>query len=521
MYFQKFIKYLLVAIVFLGETPVLSQTSPKINYEISIPNPESHSYQIELNIRNWSRDTLILKMPNWTPGYYQVMNYAESVKNVIVKDEKGKPISFSRPVPNTLRIPISENSSIILSYEVTTSIQFVANSYIDQFHAYLVPANTFFYIKGFLKLPVEVEIKNNPWKDIVTGLAPTIESSNHFRAANFDFLYDCPILMGNLDRLPPFEINGVKHEFVGYKLGDFDKKGFMNKLKKICLAAVEIIGDIPFSKYTFIGIGPGRGGIEHLNNTTVSFNGATLKNPGGLNGMLNFLAHEYFHHYNVKRIRPFELGPFDYENGDRTNLLWISEGLTVYYDCLIVRRAELVDELGLLDNFEAKINTYENNPGRFHQSLVESSYNTWKDGPFGAKGQDPEKSITYYNKGPIVGMFLDFAIRHATQNKKSLDDVMRLLYYTYYKKKNRGFTDAEFREASERVAKTSLSEIFEYVHTTKTLDYDKFLGYAGLKLDTLSSSKKKGSLTKKLQIRKIDNPNRLQKAILKSWQGQN
>ena len=340
-----------------------------------------------------------------------------------------------------------------------TTRQFVANSYVDSEHAYLVPANTFFYIEGFLHLPVRVEIVTNPWNNIATGLEPVSGKLNQFTASDFDILYDCPILLGNLEELPSFKVSGIEHRFIGYKLGMFDKTDFINKLKKMTEAAVDVISDIPFKQYTYIAIGPGRGGIEHLNNTTVSFDGTGLNDPTVMNRMMNFLAHEYFHHYNVKRIRPFELGPFDYEKGSRTNLLWVSEGLSVYYEYLIVKRAGLIDERTLLSDLERNVNAYENSPGRFFQSLAQASYNTWKDGPFGTQGEEPGQSISYYDKSPIVGLFLDFAIRHATQNKKSLDDVMQLLYWKYYKAKGRGFTDAEFEQTCEEVATECLSKI--------------------------------------------------------------
>ncbi len=215
---------------------------------------------------------------------------------------------------------------------------------------------------------------------------------------------------------------------------------FSENLKKIVESAFAIMGDIPYKQYTFIAIGPGRGGIEHLNNTTFGFSGNDLHKPEAMNRMMNFLAHEYFHHYNVKRIRPFELGPFDYDQGSKTNLLWVSEGLSVYYEYMVVRRAGLADEQTLYADFEKNININENNPGRLYQSLAQASYKTWSDGPFGTQGEEKDKSISYYDKGPIVGLLLDFTIRHVTQNKESLDDVMRLLYWKYYKELKRGFT---------------------------------------------------------------------------------
>jgi predicted metalloprotease with PDZ domain len=513
------IRLFLLSICIMVQWPAWSQAKTSLHYKISVPQPNKQKYHVELHLQGWNHDTLVFKMPEWTPGYYQIMDYAKSIENISVKDDKGKDFSFLKVSDNTLRISAARKKSLVVSYDVITSRQFVATSYVDNEHAYIIPAATFFYADGFLNLPVSVEIEN-PWSKIATGLEPVPGKPNRFTAPDFDILYDCPILMGDLEELPSFKVKGIEHRFMGYKLGTFDKVDFMDKLKKITEAAVAVIGDIPYKQYTYIAIGPGRGGIEHLNNTTVSFDGSNLNDAAAMNRMMNFLAHEYFHHYNVKRIRPFELGPFDYEHGSRTNLLWLSEGVSVYYEYLVVGRAGLADERTLLANLEKNINVHENNPGRFHQSLKQSSYNTWKDGPFGTQGEEPGKSISYYEKGPIVGLLLDFAIRQATQNKKSLDDVIQLLYWRYYKEKGRGITDAEVEQACWEVAGASLTEVFEYVYTTRELDYPKYLGFAGLKLEELPGSANDGKQTKKFRISRMENPDALQMSILKSWLGE-
>jgi predicted metalloprotease with PDZ domain len=511
---------LLFSIIIVWQLPAWSQVKPTIEYTISIPQPSTHKYHVELRTRAWNQDTLIFKMPKWTPGYYQIMDYAKSVESISASDDKGKKFLFQKVNDNTWSVSGIRNKSVIINYDVMTTKQFVANSYVDGEHAYLIPGSTFFYVEGFLQLPVSVEIITKPWSNIATGLETVAGKLNHFTASDFDILYDCPILIGNLEELPSFKVKGIEHRFIGYKLGAFDKVDFIDKLRRMTDAATDVIDDIPFKQYSYIAIGPGRGGIEHLNNTTISFDGTDLHNDVAMNRMMNFLAHEYFHHYNVKRIRPFELGPFDYDKGSKTNLLWVSEGLSVYYEYLIVRRAGLVDERTLLANLETNITAHENNPGRFHQSLVQASYNTWKDGPFGTQGEEPGKSISYYDKGPIVGLFLDFAIRHATQNKKSLDDVMKLLYWNYYKAKDRGFTDAEFEQACEEIAGSSLRPLFEYVYTTRELDYKKYLEYAGLKIEESQSSDDNKKQTRKFRLNRIENPTALQTSILKSWQGE-
>lgn len=489
-----------------------------INYRVTIPQPSSHKYHVELRTHGWGKDTLVLKLPKWTPGFYQIMDYAKSLEDITAREEKGKDLPIERVAENTLRIAGARNKTILVGYDVVTSRQFVANSYVDNEHAYLIPGASFFYVEGLLNLPVQVEIIN-PWTKVATGLEPVAGKKDLFTSPDFDFLYDCPILLGDLEELPSFTVKGIEHRFIGYKLGTFDRKDFMDQLKKITTSAVDVIGDIPFKQYTYIAIGPGRGGIEHLNNTTVSFDGSGLNSPAAMNRMMNFLAHEYFHHYNVKRIRPFELGPFDYEKGSRTNLLWLSEGLSVYYEYLIVKRAGLSDEQMLLSALAGNITAHENNPGRLHQSLAQASYNTWKDGPFGTQGDDPGKAISYYDKGPIFGLILDLAIRQATQNQKSLDDVMRQLYWKYYKAKGRGITDAEVEQTCEEVAGASLAPVFEYVYTTKEIDYAKYLAIAGLKLEILPGDNDKPS-SKKYRLGRVEKPDTFQLDVLKSWLGE-
>lgn len=524
-YHLKIFKQVLFLIFIVFSFPAgagFSQTAgPLLNYEISIPQPASHTYQIVLRTSGWNEDTLQFKMPNWMPGYYQMMEYSKTVEGMLAKDMNGNNIPVEKINDNTWSIAGIKNKSFVVSYTICTNRQFVANSYVDNAHAYLIPENSFLYVEGFLQTPVSVKIVMNPeWKKIATGLEPVAGKPNEFMASDFDILYDCPILIGNLEELPSFKVKGIEHRFIGYAMVDFDRVLFMDNLKKVVEAAVTLMGDIPYKQYTFIGIGPGRGGIEHLNNTTISFDGSGLNTPNGLTRMMSFIGHEYFHHYNVKRIRPFELGPFDYDRGNKTNQLWVSEGLTVYYEYLILKRAGLMDAKTLLSQFDENINAVENNPGRLYQSLAQASYNTWSDGPFGTQGVEPGKSISYYDKGPVVGLFLDMEIRHATNNKKSLDDVMRLLYWKYYKQEQRGFTDAEFQQACEQVAGIPLTSLFEYVYTTKELDYVKYLGYAGLKIDKKNSDPSDNKKTQKRMISRIENPTPLQVAILNSWLGE-
>ncbi len=511
--------YLLIAFSVLVSFASDSQksVSPVLRYSVSMTEPGHHLFRVTLDCTGLNMDTVEFRMPRWMPGYYQIMDYSKEVRNFTAIARNGNAIPVYPTDDNAWRIIPGKNISFRISYDVNSEKRFVASNFLDSTHAYIVPAGTFMYLNGHTDIPVNVEvIPFSSWNDIATGLEVSDENGNEFHAPDFDMLYDCPILIGNLDELPSFTVGGIKHRFIAYNPGNFDRGAFITSLEKTVKAATDIIGEIPYREYTFIGIGPGAGGIEHLNNTTVSFSGGRLDNPDAWKGMLKFLAHEYFHHYNVKRIRPYELGPFDYSEEARTNLLWMSEGLTVYYEYLIVRRAGFISEGELISSIESDINTLENDPGRWYQSLTQSSYNTWSDGPFGNRSPGPDRSISYYVKGPLVGLILDLKIRNATENNKSLDDVMRLLYTTYYRKLQRGFTDAEFQKACEEIAGTSLSNEFEFVYTTREIDYSTYLSYAGLNIsDEVDKSTGKSIFT----ITVKDDIESLQSSIFRSWSG--
>ena len=493
------------------------EVNPELQFSISMPDPINHLFHITLDCEGLTGDTINFLMPRWTPGYYQVMEYSNEVRNFLAYTNNGKRLPIIKGNSNSWQVVQEKNTSFSISYDVYSDRNFVACNFLDSTHGYITPAATFMYPSGWLEVPVRLKIiPFSGWKNIATGLEKVAGKSDEFTAPDFDILYDCPILIGNLEELPSFKINGIVHRFLAYRPGNFDKEQFISTLEKTVRAGINVFGDIPYKDYIFIGIGSGYGGIEHLNNTTVPFSGSGLEKPGALIRMLKFIGHEYFHNYNVKRIRPFELGPFDYQKGNRTNLLWVSEGLTVYYEYLIVRRAGLMSDDDLLISLEDNINTIENDSGRKFQSLSQSSYETWDDGPFGNKPGDQDKSISYYDKGPIVGLILDFSIRNATENKKSLDDVMRYLYRTYYKDRNRGFTDAEFQQACEEVAGISLSREFEYVYTTKEIDYSTYLSCAGMKL-TEGTDSKTGK--RKFILARKENINPLQLSIFQSWSG--
>jgi predicted metalloprotease with PDZ domain len=245
-----------------------------------------------------------------------------------------------------------------------------------------------------------------------------------------------------------------------------------------------MFGAIPYHDYTFLlhlrnGFG---GGIEHLNSTSLGFARDRFGTEKGWHSFYGLVAHEFFHLWNVKRIRPDALGPFDYTKENYTKSLWVAEGVTSYYGDLMVRRSGLISEREYLDGLARDIEDYQSTPGRFEMSAEEASFNTW------IKEYRPDENsvnsqISYYDKGELLGLLLDLQIRRASKNTKSLDEVMRYLFDEFYRK-NRNYTPADFQKACELMAGTSLDEFFSrYVRGRDELPYNDFLSAAGLALE--------------------------------------
>jgi predicted metalloprotease with PDZ domain len=473
---------LVVLILVAASASVAAPPEGTMAFTVSMDRPNTHYYHVAFRCEGLKGQTLDFKMPAWTPGYYMVMDYARNVLDFQAENGVGKPLPWEKTAKNTWRVTTGGATSVVVSYEVYAFARSVAESNLDDSQGFISPTGVFMHVAGRIRHPVTVTVQPfKDWTGIATGLDPVDGRPNTYSAPDFDILYDSPLLVGNLETLP-FEVHGVPHAFTGVGLGSFDRAKLVSDLRRMVESAVSLFGEIPYRHYVFLSIGPGGGGLEHLNSVALTFNAASLSTPAGYKNFLSFISHEYFHNFNVKRIRPIALGPFDYDRENFTNLLWVSEGITVYYEDIVLNRAGLLGRDEVLERFRSSIARYENSPGHLFQSATQSSFDTWIRF-FNRGGNAANTTISYYDKGAALGLLLDLKIRHETNNRKSLDDVMRALYQKFYKDKKRGFTDAEFREVCESTAGVPLAEIFVYASTVKDIDYPRYLALAGLEID--------------------------------------
>lgn len=464
----------------------ISSSAQKLTFTISMEKPSSHYYQITTRCEGVNKSTLDFKMPVWSPGYYWIQNYPKNVVNFRATDGNGKPLVWEKTTKNSWRIKTGQAKTVVLQYQVYAFARSVADAFLDEGRGFIVPTALLMHLADQLQMPSTIAIQ--PYQDwkISTGLEPVKGQPNTFYAANFDELYDCPIYLGNQEVLS-FEVKGIPHYVAFENPKAFNLDQFVADLQKMVETASSLIGDIPYKHYTFLIMGPGGGGLEHRNSTAV-FSSNTVYNPSNeasYKRWLSFLAHEYFHLYNIKAIRPIALGPFDYDKENYTNMLWFSEGVSAYYQDIIINRAGLQTQEETLEKFRGCIRNYENIPGHLFQSATQSSMDTWIQF-FNRSENASNTTISYYDKGCALGVLLDLKIRHETKNQKSLDDVMRALYQQFYKEKKRGFTDEEFWQVCEKIAGTSLSELMIDASTVQAIDYPKYFGYAGLEMDTVA-----------------------------------
>jgi predicted metalloprotease with PDZ domain len=383
-------------------------------------------------------------------------------------------------------VQLGGTKGVVFSYKVYAFEQSVRTSFVDESHAFISPSGVFMFPDGFVNLPSTLRIKPyKEWKEISCTLEKVNGDKYTLRAPNYDELADAPIEIGN-QKIISFTAAGVPHQYAMYGVAQYDEERLVRDTKSIIEAAVEIFGELPCKEYIFIvhNLGGGAtGGLEHLNSTVLAVNRNAYQTQSGYLGFLRLAAHEYFHLWNVKRLRPDVLGPFDYDNENYTRQLWMAEGFTSYYDDFIVRRAGLIDENTYLRDVAANINEHENAPGSKVQSVAEASFDAWIK-YYRRNENSINSSISYYGSGARVAMLIDLEILNNSKGQKSLDDVMRALYADTYKKANRGFTEAELKKACEVAAGRNLDDIFnDYVFGTKPTNYEKYLAYAGLRLN--------------------------------------
>jgi predicted metalloprotease with PDZ domain len=471
-----------------------AQALEPVRYTLRFPAPQTHYVEIEAVYPTDKKPQVELFMAVWTPGSYLVREYERHVEAVTAKGADGRARRVEKSRKNRWRVEAAGTSSVTVSYRVYGREMTVRNNWIEAGFAMLNGAPTFLALAGDGARPHEVRFELPAgWKTSATALMPIAGAAHAYRAEDFDTLVDSPIIVGN-PVIETFEVDAKRHHLVFE--GDpslYDAKRAAADAQKIVQAARDVWGHLPYPHYYFLDlVTETGGGLEHKNSTMLMSSRFAMRTRRSYLNWLGLVSHEYFHNWNVKRLRPIELGPFDYENEVYTKGLWIAEGFTDYYGGLLVMRAGLSTRDEYLEDLSGQIESVQTVPGRLAQPVGMASYDTWIK-QYRPDENTPNTAINYYPKGAVIAFLLDAKIQRATNGAKSLDDAMRLAYERYSGAK--GYTLDQFYQTMSEVAGTDLKAWFAtVVDTTDELDYTEALDWFGLRFRPVDTKEAKAWL---------------------------
>lgn len=477
-----------VVVMLSAAAPVLPHAQPAgtreaIRYVVRFPAPQTNYLEVEARVPTDGRPAIEMMMAVWTPGSYLVREYQRNVEGVTAT-AAGQPLAVHKTTKNRWRIVTGGAREITFGYRVFSHEMTVRTNWVDADFALINGAPTFMTIAGDTEpRPHDVTLQLPPtWQLSVSGLPghPRAPGPNNYQARDFDTLVDSPIVAGRDLALHQFTVGGKPHLLVNVGEGGvFDGASAARDLERIVQAQEKFWGSLPDDKYVFFNLLVGAsGGLEHRNSTVLMASRWAQGRRSSWVDWLSLASHEYFHLWNIKRLRPIELGPFDYEREVYSRSLWIAEGVTDYYADLLVRRAGLTTPDEYLALLSSSIRTLQTTPGRLTQTAAMASFDAWIK-HYRSDENSVNSAISYYTKGAVLGFLLDAQVRAATNGGTSLDDVMRLAYARYSGEK--GFTPEQFRQTASEIANVDLGPWFtRSLETTEELEYGPALDWFGL-----------------------------------------
>ncbi len=491
------------AIFLLFATPAASLAAEPVRYSLRFPAPQTHYVEVEADVPTDGLPQVELMMPVWSPGSYLVREYARHVEALAARTPDGRALSVEKSRKNRWRVHTDGAARVVVTYRVYGREMGVQTNWVDRSFALINGAATFL-------TPVEGGPRSHEvtltlpagWPRSFCGLPAAPDGLPHrYVAPDYDTLVDSPIYAGD-PAVYEFEVDGKPHHLVVEGEGGvWDGPKAARDVEAVVRAQRAFWGSLPYDRYVFFNLlTETGGGLEHRNSTVLMASRWATRRRADYLGWLRLVSHEFFHTWNVKRLRPVELGPFDYEAEAVTKSLWVAEGLTSYYGDLLVRRAGLctAEEYfagdvpptgGDGDKPKGDVERLQETPGRAVQPLESASADAWIK-HYRRDENTPNTAVSYYTKGAVVGFLLDAEIRRATKGARSLDDVMRLAYERY--SGERGYTPAQFRSLANEVAGTDLSGFFRRsLETTEELDYGEALRWYGLRFAAADGDKER------------------------------
>ena len=492
-------------------TPKAGPNQLELTYTLGMERPSTHLLEVEITAKDVTGPVLRFAMPAWAPGRYAIYDFAKGVQEFSAQGANGQSLPWIQTDKQTWVVNSSDcGGTVVVRYKVFANDLTGSFSQFDMSHGAINGASVFMYLPGNKPDPITLTIHPPQGWKIVSGfsMSPT---ETTFQVPNYDILVDTPLEIAPECWVSDFEEGGKTFRVAVHSYGSNPdevslRASLVDGVKKIVRSEMAMMLEPDFKHYTFLfhfdpDITMGDG-MEHLNSTDIIVRGSL--SSSGVSQALETAAHEFFHLWNVKRLRPAGLGPFNYGREVYSRSLWFVEGITTYYSYVNLLRSGIWSRQEFLDRLAGEIRALREDPGRRLMSAESSSFHAWfyDRAPQMQETNFANTTISYYNKGALLGMLLDLEIRSATHGTKSLDDVMRLMYRKFYESPatsyylhGRGYTEADILNAVNQVSGADFSPFFQkYVAGTAPLPYDEIFAKAALALHIATSASAPPSL---------------------------
>jgi predicted metalloprotease with PDZ domain len=486
------------------KTPQAQPNQLQLSYSLVMERPSTHLLQVEITAKQVTGPVLRFAMPAWAPGRYAIYDFAKNVQEFTALGANGQALPWMQPDKQTWAVNTSDcGGTVTVHYKVFANDLTGSFSQFDTSHGAINGGSVFMYLTGNKPDPLTLTIHPPQGWKIISGFSMSL-TQTMFQVPNYDILIDTPLEIAPNCWVNDFEEDGktfrvAVHSYGNEAADNSNRTSLVEGLKKIVHSEMAMMPEPDFKHYTFLfhfdpALRMGDG-MEHLNSTDIIVHGSLSGN--GLSQALETAAHEFFHLWNVKRLRPVGLGPFNYSREVYTRSLWFVEGITTYYSYVNLLRCGIWSRQEFLSRLAGEVRALREDPGRKLMSAESSSFHAWfyDRSPQMQETNFANSTISYYNKGALLGMLLDLEIRSATHGEKSLDDVMRLMYRKFYESPatsyylhGRGYTERDILEAVNQVSGADFTPFFQqYVAGTVPLPYNKILAKAGLALHIATS----------------------------------
>lgn len=466
--------------------------SPSVSYMLGMSRPSTHLLEVEVTFDGLpSGDSMLtLALPVWRTGRYVVLDPAGGVVSFDAFDGSNKPLRWKKTDKRTWMVETSGAPKVVARYEVFADEFAQRTRGLNDERAFVDGTTVFMYSENYRWHPLTLTVRPYGSWHVTTGLDAVPGKPNTFTAPNYDHLADCPLEIGTQKDFV-FTIDGKEHVLSITGEGNYDSTKLIADISTIVKKQAEFWGGLPYERYVFfLALSPrGSGGTEHINSCVMGARPFIFKDPAAYGKFLGLVSHEFFHTWNVKRLRPAGLQTYDWSKENYVEELWVAEGTTSYYDDLLLVRAGMMTKEEYLSKLAEAINTDRERPGNLRKSLAESSFDAWI-GYWKSTRHAVNFDTDYYARGAAVSFILDMAIREATRNQRSLDDVLRTMYARFPLGKG-GYTNADLEAVCAEVGGKSFQEFFaSYVYGAKQLPWAQALATVGLQLESASPEKK-------------------------------